>query len=274
MDRIKLVAAMVLFVASTVTVALAGTVIVVDTWAYDQYTESGVARMYAGENKLRVEFKGKESNVQVIFDVENKNEPVMWIIDPATQTYTKMDAKAIKKTRDTMQQSYEMFDSYMKTASAEEREEITQKYKAQLRQAEHMIKFEERMKKTTFQRVASGEKVMDHTCDHLKGMLGKEMRKEVWIAPWSDLGLEYKDVAVMTAVSDAFKGFAGETIPFVAQKVEGSDTPVDGFPIQTFFYENGTKIIRQQVKEIRKEELDPKLFVVPDGYKEKPPVSN
>ncbi len=274
MSRATLAAAGLLFVALVWTAAQAGTVIVVDTWAYDQYSESGVATMYAGENKLRVEFAGKESNIQVIFDVENKDDPVMWVIEPASQTFTKMDAKAIKRTREKMQQAYEMLDNYMKSATPEERDEITQKYKKQLRQADHMLKFEERMKKTTYQKVASGEAVDSWTCEHLKGMFNKEMRKEVWVAPWSNLGMEYKDVAVLTAVCEVFKGFAGETVPFIGQKVEGSDAPVDGFPVKTVFYEGGNKVIRQQVKEIRKEDVDPKLFAVPEGYTEKPFVSD
>jgi hypothetical protein len=63
-------------------------------------------------------------------------------------------------------------------------------------------------------------------------------------------------------------------IPFNAQKVEGSDKPIDGFPVKTIFYEDGNKIVRQQVKEIRKEDIDPKLFAIPEGYTEKAPASN
>jgi hypothetical protein len=138
-----------------------------------------------------------------------------------------------------------------------------------------LLRFEERMKKTTYQKIAAGEKVDVWTCDHLKGMFNKEMRKEVWVAPWSAVGLEYKDVAVLAAVAETFKGLAGgEMVPFNAQKVEGSDTPIDGFPVKTIFYEDGNKIVRQQVKEMRKEDLAATLFAVPEGYTEKPPVSD
>ena len=244
---------------------------VIDTWAYDQYSESGTATLYLGENKLRVEFAGKESTVQAIFDVEKQDEPVMWLIDPAAETFTKMDAKTLKKTQDRMQEMSEMLDNYMTNLSAEERAEVTKQYKKQLRQADNILKYEERMKKTTYKKIAGGEKVGEWTCDRLNGVFNKEISKEVWVAPWPELGLDAKDVAVLTAVAEAFKGFAGETVPFNNRKVEGSDTPVDGFPVRTVFYEDGNKIVKQEIKEIRREDLDPKLFVLPDGYTEETP---
>jgi hypothetical protein len=154
--------------------------------------------------------------------------------------------------------------------SAEERAEIAKQYKKQLRQAENLLKYEEWMKKTTFEKAAGGEKVGAWTCDRLKGMFNKEVRKEVWVAPWTEVGLEPKDVAVLVAVSDAFKGFSvGETLPFTGQKVEGSDAPVDGLPVKTIYYEAGEKTVREEIKEIRREDLDPKLFTLPEGYTEK-----
>jgi len=43
-----------------------------------------------------------------------------------------------------------------------------------------------------------------------------------------------------------------------------------GFPVKAVFYEDGAKVVREEVKEIRKEDLDPKLFALPEGYTEKP----
>lgn len=271
MTRVKLLAALMVLAASAWTAARAGTVIVVETWAYDQYSESGTATAYLGENKLRVEVAGKEGATHVIFDVENANDPVMWMIDPAAQTYTKMDAKTLKKAQDKTQQMIEMLNNYTARLSAEERADIVKQYKKQLRRADDILKYEERMKKTAYQKAAEGQKVKEWTCDHLKGMFNNEMRKEVWVAPWAELGIEPKDAAVLTAVSAAFKGFFGETVPFNNQKVEGSDKPVDGLPVKTMFYEDGSKIIRQEIKEIRREDLDPKLFEIPEGYAEEKP---
>lgn len=270
MARVRLFATICVLLASAVTAANAGTVIKAETWAYDSYSESGTATLYLGENKLRVEFVGKENTAHAIFDVENPNEAVMWMIDPAAQTYTRMDLKTLKKTQDKIQQMTEQLAAYTAKMSAQEKAEITTQYKKQLRQADDLLKYEERMKKTTYQKAAAGEKFGAWTCDRLKGMFNKEMRKEVWVAPWSEVGLEPKDVAVLVAVADAFKGWSvGETLPFTGVKVEGSDTPIDGLPVKTIYYEEGNKIVREEVKEIRKEDVDPKLFTLPEGYTEK-----
>jgi hypothetical protein len=276
MARLRLFAAATVLLATAMTTAAwAGTVVVAETWAYDQYSESGTATLFFGENKLRVEFAGKEGTEQAIFDVENPSEPVIWMIDATAQTYTKMDLKTLKKEQDQIQQMIEQFENYTAKLSAEEKAEIAKQYKKQLRQADDLLKYEERMKKTTYQKIAGGEKVGTWTCDHLKGMFNKEMRKEVWVAPWKEVGLEPADVAVLVSVANAFKGWSvGETLPFVGQKVEGSDSPIDGLPVKAIYYEDGNKIVREEVKEIRKEDLAPGLFTIPEGFTEKEPGGN
>ena len=270
MKGTKLVAGTLAVLALALTAAHAGTVIVLDQWSYDQYAESGTQKIYVDSNKVRVEFTGKDKAVQIIYDIENKDAPVMWVIDPAGQTYTKLDAKTMKKIQDKMRQMSEMFSAYMSKAPEEERDEINKKYKKELRQADDMLNFEERMKKTTYEKVAGGEKVNAWTCDHFKGMFNKELYKEVWIANWSDLGVEPNDLAVLSAVAVGFKGFGQDMIPLTGQQAKGSEGPVNGFPVKAIFYEAGTKVVREEVKEIRKEDLDRKLFALPEGYTEKP----
>ena len=246
--------------------------IVLDQVSYDQYSESGTQTMYLDANKVRVEFAGKIKSVQIIYDIENKDAPVMWIIDPAEQTYTKLDAKTIKKIKDKMQEMSEMLSSYLLKASDEERVEINTKYKKQIRQANDLLNFEERAKKTTYEKVAGGEKVNAWTCDHFKAMFNKELYKEVWIAKWSDLGVEPADLAVLSAVAEGFQGFGPDLVPLADQTAKGSEGPVNGFPVKAVFYEDGAKTVREEVKEIRKEDVDPKLFALPEGYTEKPAV--
>jgi hypothetical protein len=270
MKGTKLVAGALAVLALALSVAHARTVIVLDQWSYDQYAESGTQKMYVDSNKVRVEFTGKDKAVQIIYNIENKDAPVMWVIDPAAQTYIKLDAKTMKKIQDKMQQMSEMFSAYMSKASDEERDEINKKYKKELRQADDMLNFEERMKKTTYEKVAGGEKVNTWTCDHFKGMFNKELYKEVWVANWSDLGVQPNDLAVLSAIAVGFKGFGQDMIPLTGQQAKGSEGPVNGFPVKAVFYEDGAKVVREEVKEIRKEDLDPKLFALPEGYTEKP----
>ena len=148
----------------------------------------------------------------------------------------------------------------MLNASDEEREEINTKYEKQIRQANDLLNFEERAKKTTYEKVAGGEKVNAWTCDHFKAMFNKEVYKEVWVANWSDLGVEPADLAVLGAVSAGFQGFGQDLVPFTGQTAKGSEGPVNGFPVKAVFYHGGTKAVREEVKEIRKEDVDPKTL--------------
>jgi hypothetical protein len=270
MRALQLVSGSLILVALALTAAHAGTVMVVETWAYDPYSDSNVATLYLGEGKIRADVVQKDEKTSIIFDATNKDAPVMWILDPAALTYTKMDKGAMDKIRGAVQSQIEMFNTYTARMTQEEKAEFSQQYKKNLRQGEDIVKYDDRMKKSVYELAASGEKVKGWTCEHLNVMLNKELYKEVWVAPYAELGIEPADVAVVTAVTEAFKSFAGDTQPFVGRKVQKSDKPIDGFPIKTVYYEQGTKIVREELKEIRKEDVDPKLFELPADYKETP----
>ncbi len=272
MREAKFVAGALVVLFLAVTAAYAGTVIVLDQVSYDQYSESGTQTMYLDANKVRVEFTGKINSVHIIYNIENKDAPVMWVINPVEQTYTMLDAKAMKKIKDKTQQMSEALSAYLVKASDEERVEIKKKYEEQIRQANDMLTFEAKMKKTAYEKVAGGEKVNAWTCDHFKAMFEKELYKEVWVANWSDLGVEPGDLAVLSAIAAGFQGFGLDLAPLSGVTAKGSEGPVNGFPVKAVFYAEGAKSVREEVKEIRKEEVDPKLFALPEGYTEKPAV--
>jgi len=270
MRALQLVSGCLVLVALALTAAQAGTVMVVDTWAYDQYSDANVMTLYLGDGKIRADVVEKEKKTSVIFDATNKDAPVMWVLDPVALTYTKVDKSAMDKIRGAVQSQMEMFNTYTAKMSQEEKAEFSAQYKKNLRQGDEIVKYDDRMKKSVYELVASGEKVKNWTCDHLNATLNKELYKEVWVAPWSELGVEPADFAVVTAVTEAFKSFAGDTQPFIGRKVQKSDKPIDGYPVKVVFYEEGNKIVREELKEIRKEDVDPKLFELPADYKETP----
>jgi len=270
MRALQLVSGSLILVALALTAAHAGTVMVVETWSYDPYSDSNVATLYLGDGKIRADVVQKDKKSSIIFDATKKDAPVMWVLDPEALTYTKVDKGAMDKIRGAVQSQLEMFNTYTAKMTQEEKAEFSQQYKKNLRQGEDIVKYDDRMKKSVYELVAPGENVKGWTCDHLKGTLNKELYKEVWVAPYAELGIEPADVAVVTAVTEAFKSFAGDTQPFVGRKVQKSDKPIDGFPVKTVYYEEGNKIVREELKEIRKEDVDPKLFELPADYKETP----
>jgi hypothetical protein len=270
MRNAALAAGCFIVLALALTTVHAGTVLVVETWAYDQFSESGTTTTYLGGDKVRVEFLGKESVVQILYDMGNKDAPVMWILNPKEQTYTTMDMKAIEKTKAQVQAFEEMMKNYTLKMSDEERAEFKTKYGKEIRQADELLGYDERMKKIVYEKVASGEKVKNWTCEHVKGTVNKQPYKEVWVASWSDLGVEPADLASLDRLVKTFNAFAGDVTSFNAQKVSGSDAPLNGFPVKIVYFEDGNKFLRQELKELRKEELDPKLFTLPEGFTEAP----
>ncbi len=270
MRNATLAAGCFIVLALAFTAVRAGTVLVVETWAYDQYSESGMTTTYLGDDKVRVEFLGKESVVQILYDMGNKDAPVMWVMNPKEQTYTTMDSKTLERTKAQVQTFEEMMKNYTLKMSDEERAEFNTKYKKQIRQADELLAYDERMKKIVYEKVASGEKVKNWTCEHVKGTVNKQPYKEVWVASWGDLGVDPADLAALDKLVQTFKAFAGDVTSFNGQKVSGSDAPLSGFPVKIVYYEEGNKFLRQELKEIRKEELDPKLFTLPEGFTEAP----
>ncbi|UCH84608.1 MAG: DUF4412 domain-containing protein [Candidatus Latescibacterota bacterium] len=248
--------------ACTFAVPRAGTVMVVESWSYDQHSESGTRTWYFESDRARVDFKGKESDVTVIYRLDN-DKPVMWVIDNQNTQYTELDAKAVKKAYGQMQQQMEMMDTYMQKMSAEERENIKTQYAKQIRQANKLMTFEERGKKMSYEKVEGGVDFNGWTCDHYNAMFKKDRYSEVWVADWKTLGIEQTDVAVLNQMGEQFKGFAGDMIPLVDRK--GKDGNVNGFPVKALLYEDGNKYMKREVKEVRKEDLDAALFEIPEG---------
>jgi hypothetical protein len=243
----------------------AGTVVVVEAWAYDQYSESGTRTWYLDENRARVDFKGKENDVTVIYRLEDKDNPVMWVIDNAASEYTELDKDLIKKAYGQMQQQMEMMDNYLAGMSVDERDQVKQQYKKQIRQANKLMDFEERAKKMSYEKVEGGVDMNGWASDHYKGLFKKELYEEVWVADWKTLGVEQTDVAVLNGMADLFKGFAGDMIPLIDKEIEGGDGKLNGFPVKTVLYEDGAKYMRKEVKEVRKEDIDAGLFELPEG---------
>jgi hypothetical protein len=171
-----------------------------------------------------------------------------------------------------MQEAMEMMEMYTSKLSAEERTEVEQQYKKQIRQAEKMMKYEDRMKKIEYEKVADDVTFESWKCDEYDGVFEKDLYKKVWVADWEEIGIEHADVAVLNSMSEVFKGFSGEMIPFTGAKVKGSDDVLKGFPVKTVYYEDGNKTVKQEVKEIRKEDLDHALFELPEGLDKKEPM--
>ena len=261
-----------LILAAAIPPAYAGTVLVIDTWSYDQYSESGTHTLYIDQDKARLEFQGKGGETHVIYRLDNKDKPVMWLIDPAEESYVELDEKTLKKMKNKMQEAMEMMENYASRLSADERTQMESQYKKQIRQADKMMNYEDRRKKTTYEKVDDDVKFENWTCDEYKGMFKKELYKKVWVADWKEIGIESSDVAVLNGMSEVFKGFSGEMIPFTDSKIKGSDERLNGFPLKAEFYESGNKIVRQEVKEIRKEDLDGTLFELPEGFDKKDPM--
>lgn len=272
MRHVMLIMAGFLFLAAAVSGAIAGTVLVVDTWSYDQYSESGTHTLYIDKDKARLEFKSKEGETHVIYRLDKKDDPVMWLIDPKELSYVEMNEKTLKDMKSKMQEAMEMMEMYTSKLSAEDRSEVEKQYKKQIRQAEKMMKYEERMKKMEYEKVADDVTFESWACDEYDGIFNKERYKKVWVADWKEIGIEHADVAVLNSMSEVFKGFSGEMIPFTGAKVKGSDDVLTGFPVKTVYYEDGNKIVKQEVKEIRKEDLNQALFELPEGLDKKEPM--
>ena len=61
-------------------------------------------------------------------------------------------------------------------------------------------------------------------------------------------------------------GFSGDMHPIIDKKIKDGDGKLNGFPVKAVFFEDGNKYMKREIKEVRKEDLDPGLFELPEGF--------
>ncbi len=197
---------------------------------------SQTSKAYMDGNKLRVETTGGNMDQTMIF---RGDKNVLWTVNTKAGTYT------VSTPEDMQQMNAKLNELRGKMGKP----------------AQDIVK-------PNFQKVSSGEKVDQWTCDKYSGTLSGQMKQEIWTTTPSSVGLSSADFQAMQAMRNFFKDSSkNQMMGFQV----GPDTPQDGMyagiPVKTMIYKDGQLQGQSQLIEIHKQNVDSILFELPAGYK-------
>jgi hypothetical protein len=127
------IVAVCVVIASFVPSVRAGTVVVAESWGYDQYSESGTLTMYLEKDRMRVDFTGKDSDVTMIYDMKTPDDPHCWVIDRKEYSYIELDRKGMDKLKSVQEDAMARMNEHLMKLDKEEREAIKSRFKDKIR---------------------------------------------------------------------------------------------------------------------------------------------
>jgi hypothetical protein len=260
MKRFQAILLAVLLLAGFMTFAEAGVIITSTDTSFDAPGDSGTSTAYIGDKGMRAETRAQGENSTIIF---RSDKEVLWIINTAEKSYMEMTKQDIKKMKAQVDDAMRMMQEQMKNMPPEQRAMMEQMMKGQAMPA--------KPEKTVFKKISSGAKVNKWKCDTYKGYQGGKVTQEVCSTSWKKLGLDQKNFRVMERMGK----FMSTLSPDAASQFSvGSDEweKDQGFPgvsVRTTSYAMGRKVFQTEIKDIKKQRIDPSLFELPKGLRKK-----
>jgi hypothetical protein len=188
------------------------------------------------------------------------DKQLFWIVDNKEKNYmemTKQDLEAISLKMDSamvkMQES-------MKNMPPQQREMMEKMMKSMMPGAGARAK-------TTYKKVAVGEKVGNWSCDKYEGMAEGTKKVEMWITDPKQLGLGESDYQAIKDMARFFEKLiknAENNFGFGIDK----DGP-QGLPVKTLSFRDGKASFKTEVKEFKKKDFGEGWFEVPAGLTKK-----
>jgi hypothetical protein len=256
-----------LITAVAPSIALAGIVIEFKSHAYDPSLENATGTMYIDKDFGRVESKSGEI---VHITIYRKDKTVLWEIDPDKWSYTEMTPKDADKMEGMMRDRVEMIERQLSSLSREERERIMQQHGAGIRMMKRMLE-EKLAKNIEYKKEGTEEKIGDWTCDKYKEYYKDEFDDaEYWAVDFDSVGVSPDDFALCEEVEKEFGNFGGVLTSLANLWNKDVKAPLGGFPVRVLMFDEGTKMMRIDVTEIRREDVDPKLFELPKDFDKVP----
>ena len=256
MKRLQAVLLAVILLAGFIAYAEAGVVITNIETSFDHPRDSGASTAYIGDYGMRAESRSEGEKNTIIF---RSDKGVFWVINTTDKSYTEMTKQDIKKIKGRKDEAMRMMQEQMKNMPPEQREMIEKMMKNKAMPAQPA--------KKVFKKVASGVKAGTWKCDKYEGYRGGQLTEEVCTTSWKNLGIEQKDFRVMQSMGE----FMSELSPnAVSQFNVGSDEwekkqGYPGVPVRKISYSMGKKVFQTEIKEIKKEQIDPSFFELPKG---------
>ncbi|MCU0609751.1 MAG: DUF4412 domain-containing protein [Chitinispirillaceae bacterium] len=207
-----------------------------------------------GDRGVRME-SGSQAPGSVF--IYRKDKDLCWVLNSAENSYVEITRAELTA-----------MTAQIKSAMAQMKGQMAQLPPEQRAMMESMMKsMGGQVPQMTYQKIASGEKVGDWSCDKYDGLDAGNKVIEVWVTDWKRLGLTQADLDGLTALAQFFEEFSKDLGSFFkpGTKAEG----YDGMPVKTVMLSSGQPVAQTQLSEIVKTDPATALFEVPAGFVKK-----
>lgn len=239
--------------------ARAGVVVVIRTESFVAADQSGKATLYVDNDRVRIDSNEGGENYTVIYSTKNGQK--YWIVDHDHGAYYEIGEADMAKIKSQIDVAVKQFEDQLKRAPPEQ-----QKYMKQVFEQKMGRPYGEDVR-TEYEASSSGVKIGSWECTQYEGRRSGEKSEEVWAASWEDTGIKKDEFAVFGRMARLFED-VGQRTPAFFQFFTRTDGP-QGFPVLVVAYREGRRVEKSEVQEIRREDIKPQLFELPEGLTRK-----
>ncbi len=221
------------------------------------------ASIFLDGKKMRAETE--DSNV--IFRSDKK---LFWMIDTKKKNYYEMTKKQLKNTGKKISGAMAQLEKQLANMPPAQRKMMRKMMKGQMGAMGGSPKKIAPMK---YKLIKSGVKIGKWKAKHYEGKRSGKVVSELWTVPMDELDLKKSDLKVFKEMSSIFdelkkslpKNMMGYQMPDIS--LSQMNKGFDGFPVKALSRGKETQVT--ELKEVKRQSLDSKLFTVPKGYAKK-----
>jgi hypothetical protein len=254
----KAIVATILGVLTLTAAAYAGVALKSQSKILAPYPTNSNTTLYLDNGKLRVESTSSQGEKEIM--IFRKDKGLFWVIDPQKGTYTEITREQLRQMRHQMDEYKRQMEAAMKNMPPEQRAMMEQMMKSQM-------PAEPQTPKISYRKMGSG-RVGRWYCTEYQGFSNGAKVEEVWVTPFSTLGISPSDLDVLKEMGDFFNEFYKGSGNSLVGDTKKWEKVFKGFPVKTKAYENGKVVYEDTVVEVKRTSLPITLFEVPKGLKQ------
>ena len=237
--------------------ARAGVVLIAETAAPAGNAPAAVQKAFVDADRIRVESPALGGRILLF----RKDRQVVVFLHPDKRTYAEATRAAMRKLQRQTEEADARYRQLLKDLPAN-REPLLDDLMRNPRSPQYM------RPTVLYKKVAGENRIASWPCDQYQGTAAGRKVQDVWTATWTDLGLTDDEARVLVAYGEFYRELAGTPAPVFPVGVAGRPTEraYAGFPVRVIgTAKDGTPRVTE-LKEVRREDLDPALFEVPADY--------
>ena len=215
--------------------------------------------IYLDAGKLRVEGENPGAGKYVmIFD---QSKQVVWMADLAQGSYVEFTAAQVQGMGQQMQQMMQQMQAQLAQVPPEQRAMVEQMMRQQMGGMGGAAP-----PPVTVRRKSQGEKVGQFTCTRYEVLTGGQVTEEVCAAPPAQLRLDASAFETFKALAEFYEPLR-RNAPRGSWATPGGMSQIEGFPVQTVFFEGQRPASEWVLVKVEERSLDAGLFTLPGNLR-------